>query len=152
MPAPRGRRPAVLLHADLHERNVLINRGLWLLDWELTLVGDPLYDAASALNRTMWQDGAHDIAYRCWTESMDWLGARTQNEADLRRYLEYEHYKSVLVDVVRYTQSVTDGRTPADDAARALSRKIVRVAALLDRPAPKQRELASMLAKWAGRD
>ncbi len=86
-----------------------------------------------------------------WTESMDWLGARTQNEADLRRYLTYEQYKSVLVDVVRYTQSVAEGRTPADDAARTLSRKILRLAALLDRPAPKQRELESMLAEWAGR-
>lgn len=45
-------RPRKLLHGDLHSKNFVVDRSghLWTIDWELALVGDPLYDLATHLH------------------------------------------------------------------------------------------------------
>ena len=48
--------PTRLVHSDLHEENILIGEsGPWILDWELALKADPLWDVAVSLHRTKWR-------------------------------------------------------------------------------------------------
>jgi thiamine kinase len=42
--APRAH---ALCHNDLHHRNILDGRELWLIDWEYAAAGDPMFDLAS---------------------------------------------------------------------------------------------------------
>ncbi len=39
--------PGVLCHNDVHRRNLIDGKSLWLVDWEYAAVGDGLYDLAS---------------------------------------------------------------------------------------------------------
>lgn len=39
--------PAVLCHNDVHRRNIVDGKSLWLIDWEYAAVGDGRYDLAS---------------------------------------------------------------------------------------------------------
>lgn len=45
--ARRSQIPGVLCHNDVHRRNLIDGRSLWLVDWEYAAVGDGLYDLAS---------------------------------------------------------------------------------------------------------
>src|SRR5258705_1475291 len=40
-------RPGVLCHNDVHRRNIVDGKSLWLIDWEYAAVGDGRYDLAS---------------------------------------------------------------------------------------------------------
>lgn len=40
-------RPTSLCHNDVHHRNLIEGKSLWLIDWEYAAIGDALYDLAS---------------------------------------------------------------------------------------------------------
>lgn len=49
-------RPFRLMHCDLHRKNILLtDKGICILDWELSLWGDPVYEIATHLHKLDYQ-------------------------------------------------------------------------------------------------
>jgi hypothetical protein len=91
-----------LLHGDLHRKNFVVDRagGLWTIDWELALFGDPLYDLATHLHLMGYQpDQERDIVLR-WKRAVG-AEASAGSDDDLSHYLTYKRLQSVYTDVVR---------------------------------------------------
>ncbi|MFP1626220.1 phosphotransferase [Streptomyces sp. 5K101] len=104
-----GTRPFVLLHTDIHGGNLIAGAdgGLSLIDWELALFGDPVYEIASHLARMRYARRAERRAARhAWRAAL----ARSRPEAlsghrrALRIYLDFERLQSVYIDVIRLAQ------------------------------------------------
>lgn len=106
-------RPFRLVHADIHRKN-LIDTGqrTVFLDWELALLGDPLYDLAVHLHKMAYQPDEHDTLVRGWLATAP-ADCSANWAADLDRYLTHERIKSAIVDSVRYTTLITSGRLTA---------------------------------------
>ena len=73
----------------------------WLLDWEMAVWGDPLWDIASHIHRaayTVRQENPALDAYLasclCWTGS-----SKEKREYDA--YLKIEQYRSLVLDCIR---------------------------------------------------
>jgi hypothetical protein len=108
--------PLVLAHSDLHQDNLLLSSdGVWILDWELALVADPVWEAARALHTMRWPSEADRLrAQSIWVTSLEsrWPSADISGRLDW--YRQIETWKSLLVDSVRYPQQIADA--PLDEA------------------------------------
>lgn len=135
------RRPFCLLHGDLHRANFIVDRAdgrLWTIDWELALVGDPLYDLATHLHLMGYPEKQEDEVTARWSETVpvELPGAGDGMEDDLPRYLAYKRVQSVYTDVVRHAQKLRDA-APGERTARseatgaAIHRLLLRAAAPL---------------------
>ncbi|MEU6584388.1 phosphotransferase [Nocardia sp. NPDC046763] len=100
-------RRCVLVHSDLHPNNLLLNEaGVWILDWELAMAADPIWEAAVSLHRTPWPDAdseAHAAA--------QWLDLLADTDAEdpatlLDQYRMIETWKSLLVDSWRFPVAI----------------------------------------------
>jgi tetratricopeptide (TPR) repeat protein len=94
-------RPFCLLHSDIHRKNVIIaeDGGLCLLDWELAIWGDPLYDLAVTIHKMKLVDGDRELLIQGWIRASGF--SENVIQQDLVRYLEHEVVKSAIVDAVR---------------------------------------------------
>lgn len=109
-------RPSVLVHSDVHRKNVILRPGggLTILDWELALVGDPVYELAVHLHKTDYTPQDDAEVRRAWTGAWDEQGGVPERwEVDLDRYLAHERVKSAVVDSVRYAKDLGAGRRAA---------------------------------------
>jgi aminoglycoside phosphotransferase (APT) family kinase protein len=90
-----------LVHGDLHRKNFVVDRGglLWTIDWELALVGDPLYDLATHLHLMGYAPDQEQDVIRRWRRAVGEPAATTN--ADLPHYLTFKRLQSVFTDVVR---------------------------------------------------
>ena len=104
-------RQFALIHCDVHRKNCVVNeQTLWYLDWELALIGDPVYDLAVHLHKMTYPpDDEESLLMALAARSDTSLGDGW--EPDLAIYRWFERLKSVLVDTVRYSQQVRDPRT-----------------------------------------
>ncbi|MFC0497732.1 phosphotransferase [Streptomyces mutabilis] len=111
------RRP-VLLHGDLNPWN-LVRRpdgGLTLIDWEMAMVGDPLYDLVRHMHLTPTRPEIRDRMFRRWERSLppdctkDW-------QRDWRVYRWIETVRSAYVDLDRL---VTGAGLDAPNVKRAV--------------------------------
>ncbi len=111
------RRP-VLLHGDLNPWN-LVRRpdgGLTLIDWEMAMVGDPLYDLVRHMHLTPTRPEIRDRMFRRWERSLppdctkDW-------QQDWRVYRWIETVRSAYVDLDRL---VTGAGLDAPNVKRAV--------------------------------
>ncbi|MEV6118161.1 aminoglycoside phosphotransferase family protein [Streptomyces sp. NPDC052109] len=108
VPEPASR-PFVLLHTDVHRANVVVRPGsggerLSVIDWELSLFGDPLHDLATHLVRMNYDKTEQDLMVRMWADAMHRAGHGALcagMEADLPVYLGFEYVQSVFPDVMR---------------------------------------------------
>ncbi|MFE9098801.1 phosphotransferase [Streptomyces sp. NPDC007264] len=151
------RRPFCLLHADLHRENFVVDDEgrLWTIDWELAMVGDPLYDLATHLYLMRYPPAQHRLMAKRWCEVMEEERRGSTNgwEEDLPRLLDFKRAQSVFTDVVRATQ-VLDTRP--ESAGPALEQEAVRVRQVLTAAArplgldtvPTASEIMSSLARW----
>ncbi|NGN64091.1 phosphotransferase [Streptomyces sp. A7024] len=103
-----------LLHADLHSENFIIDDfdQLWVIDWELAMIGDPLYELATHLHlmkypgeqekevRERWREAAGDTRFDA-TAGMD---------EDLPLLLAYKQLQSLCTDVVRQAMTLRTTR------------------------------------------
>src|ERR1700744_3422276 len=92
-------RKTCLVHGDLHEANILIdpNGHPWLLDWELALKADPLWDAAVSLHRSHWSNvDQRDHARTMWIDSNADAAGEEDVSALLDAYTFLERWKSVV--------------------------------------------------------
>jgi aminoglycoside phosphotransferase (APT) family kinase protein len=108
-------RPFALLHADVHRKNVIIRASgrCVVLDWELALWGDPVYDLAVHLHKMGYlptEDVAAREAWQQW-QTFEMLDGWVE---DTETYLRHERIKSAVVDSVRYAKVLRSGKaTPA---------------------------------------
>ncbi len=111
------RRP-VLLHGDLNPWN-LVRRpdgGLTLIDWEMAMVGDPLYDLVRHMHLTPTRPEIRDRMFRRWERLLppdctkDW-------QQDWRVYRWIETVRSAYVDLDRL---VTGAGLDAPNVKRAV--------------------------------
>ncbi|MGA6225135.1 phosphotransferase [Streptomyces umbrinus] len=112
------REPA-LLHGDLNPWN-LVRRSdelaLTIIDWEMALVGDPLYDLVRHMHLTPTRPGIRDRMFRRWakrlpkTHTKDW-------ERDWQVYRWIEIVRSAYVDLDRL---VTGADLDAPNVRRAV--------------------------------
>ena len=99
-------RPLTLLHGDLHRRNIVVRPDgeLFLLDWELALCGDPVYELATHLWLTGYPDSAQfdDVVSR-WKRAVGGVSPKLVAgvDDDLPLYLDYKRVQSLVTDVIR---------------------------------------------------
>jgi aminoglycoside phosphotransferase (APT) family kinase protein len=112
-----------LLHGDLHHRNFIVDRlgGLWTIDWELALFGDPLYDLATHLHLMGYQPDQEEDMFRRWKRAVGEESSLGADE-DLPHYRMYKELQSVYTDIIRGA-----ARLREDQGERRLRRTAVLV-------------------------
>lgn len=119
VPALTPREPR-LLHGDLHRRNLVVDRwgALWPIDWDLALVGDPLYELATHLHLMGYPMGQQTEVARRWRDAVG-AGASRGMEADLGHYLDFKRLQSVCTDVIRGAARVAEAGGRGGELRRA---------------------------------
>ncbi|MER7179741.1 aminoglycoside phosphotransferase family protein [Streptomyces hyaluromycini] len=123
-----GHRDPVLLHGDLNPWN-LVRRddrlALTIIDWEMALVGDPLYDLVRHMHLTPTRPEIRDRMFRRWESKLtprftkDW-------QRDWRVYRWIEIVRSAYVDLDRL---VTGAGLDAPNVRRAVDSYAMTLAA-----------------------
>ncbi|WP_406343825.1 phosphotransferase family protein [Streptomyces sp. NBC_00648] len=112
------RRP-VLLHGDLNPWNLVSDGpgGLTLIDWELAMVGDPLYDLVRHLHLTPHKSRIRRRMYERWAGRLGDDYTKGWAE-DIKAYRRIEVVRSAYVDLHRLTAGAG---LEAPNVRRALS-------------------------------
>ncbi|MCF2127433.1 aminoglycoside phosphotransferase family protein [Strepomyces sp. STD 3.1] len=114
-----SRRSPVLLHGDLNPWN-LVRRpdrgGLTLIDWEMAMVGDPLYDLVRHMHLTPTRPEIRDRMFRRWERRLP-LDCTRDWQADWRVYRWIETVRSAYIDLDRL---VTRASLDAPNVKRAV--------------------------------
>ncbi|MEU6242860.1 phosphotransferase [Streptomyces sp. NPDC047024] len=147
-----ARRPFRLLHADLHRENLIVDPDgvLWVIDWELAMVGDPLYDLATHLHLMRYPGPqARDMAER-WAAVAEAVrpGATRGWRHDLERLLAYKRAQSVFTDVIRTALSLPPAPAPVTEAADRLVAVLTEAADPLGLTPPDVPAVAEALRRW----
>ncbi|WHM41323.1 aminoglycoside phosphotransferase family protein [Streptomyces sp. BPTC-684] len=95
-------RRSVLLHGDLNPWNLVIDGagGLTLIDWELAMVGDPLYDLVRHLHLTPHRSWIRHRMYERWASRLGDEYTKGWAE-DIKVYRWIEVVRSAYVDLHR---------------------------------------------------
>ncbi|MGW4020370.1 phosphotransferase [Streptomyces sp. NPDC005009] len=152
-------RPFCLLHADLHRENFIVDSGqrLWTIDWELAMVGDPLYDLATHLYLMRYPEWQARRLTRHWVSTVEDVrpGSSEGWQRDLGLLMDFKKAQSVFTDVIRAALALdpgqgTDRRRP-EGTGRKLRRVLTEAAVplgLASVPAPDR--IADALVRWRG--
>ncbi|UFQ16580.1 MULTISPECIES: aminoglycoside phosphotransferase family protein [Streptomyces] len=154
-------RPFSLLHGDLHRENFIVDRygQLWTIDWELAMVGDPLYDLATHLYLMRYRpDQAQEVTRR-WCEAVEEVrpGSSEGWERDLPRLLAYKKAQSVFTDVIRSALTL-DAKPafpwwPLHRGGRKIEEVLTRARGPLGlEDVPTHRRIVEALRDWARSD
>jgi aminoglycoside phosphotransferase (APT) family kinase protein len=114
-------RARALLHGDLNPWNLVRREGsggglLTLIDWEMAMVGDPLYDLVRHMHLTPTRPEIRDRMFRRWERTLPALHTRDWRQ-DWRAYRWIEIVRSAYVDLDRL---VTGAGHDAPNVQRAL--------------------------------
>ena len=99
-------RAFVFSHCDIHRKNILVDeRGPYLviLDWELVLVADPLYDVAVHFHKMGYSPVQEELFLGHYCSSGEDL-IFLQGQIEI--YRDLERIKSAIVDAVRYSKDL----------------------------------------------
>lgn len=106
------KRPFCLLHADLHRKNFVVDSQgeLWTIDWELAMLGDPLYDLATHLYLMHYPADQQRRMTEEWRRVVERgnPGGSYGMEDDLDLLLDFKRAQSVFTDVIRVSLSLSD--------------------------------------------
>ncbi|MFI5686825.1 phosphotransferase [Streptomyces sp. NPDC051636] len=109
-------RPFCLLHADLHRENFIVDddRVLWTIDWELAMVGDPLYDLATHLHLMRYPARQARAVAERWAGAVERArpGSAAGWRHDVPLLLGYKRAQSLFTDVIRVALSLDGGPEP----------------------------------------
>ncbi|MEO3766971.1 phosphotransferase [Streptomyces sp. B8F3] len=146
-------RPLGLLHGDVHRANLIVDEhdALWAIDWELALIGDPLYDLATHLHLMRYPARQENEVIARWADVADEFrpGAAAGIGADLPRYLAFKRIQSVYTDVIRQAYSTERGETSTAEAAKVIHTALDRAADSLLLPAVTGAgEIEHELQRW----
>ncbi|ARP71470.1 phosphotransferase enzyme family protein [Streptomyces pluripotens] len=121
-------RDPALLHGDLNPWNLVRrddHRALTLIDWEMALVGDPLYELVRHMHLTPTRSEIRDRMFRRWDARLPARFTRNWRE-DWRVYRWIEIVRSAYVDLDRL---VTGASLDAPNVRRALDSYAMTLAA-----------------------
>jgi aminoglycoside phosphotransferase (APT) family kinase protein len=115
-------RESVLLHGDLNPWNLVRGENpgeLTLIDWEMALIGDPLYDLVRHLHLTPNGPEIRKRMLHRWHRQMarQGVGDLQDMERDVRVYRSIEAIRSAYVDLDRM---VTGASQDAPNVSRAM--------------------------------
>jgi tetratricopeptide (TPR) repeat protein len=118
-------RPFRLIHCDVHRQNIIVRDGggYVFVDWELALVGDPVYEIAVHLHKMAYgpdEDAEMRAAWAAACQADQW----PDWAIDLDRYLAHERVKSTIVDSVRYAKVVAADPGELSERSASLARKL----------------------------
>lgn len=103
-------RPFCLLHADLHRKNFIVDSDsqLWAIDWELAMLGDPLYDLGTHIYLMGYPADQERRLAQEWYRVFDAVRPKALKgwEHDLPLILDFKKAQSVITDVIRTSQSL----------------------------------------------
>ena len=152
-------RPFALLHGDLHRDNLIVAEAdglLWTIDWELALLGDPLYDLATHLHLMRYPAAQENELLTRWARMVEdnLPGAAAGLVRDLPHYLAYKRVQSVFTDVIR--QALVVRATRPAELDEQLPRTATMVSSALRRAArvlgltrvPSLRSVEDAYAAW----
>ncbi|MEV7346065.1 phosphotransferase [Streptomyces sp. NPDC093544] len=151
-------RPFLLLHADLHRENLIVDPEdrLWVIDWELAMFGDPLYDLATHLHVTRYPRQQADRVARLWTTAIEEVsaGASAGRKRDLPLLCDLKRAQSVFTDVIRAALLLGSGSPPDRDVVARSARRLRRVLEAAVGPLglsemPTERMIATELVRWS---
>ncbi|WP_435879997.1 aminoglycoside phosphotransferase family protein [Streptomyces werraensis] len=113
-----GHREPSLLHGDLNPWN-LVRRdvGLSIIDWEMALIGDPLYDLVRHMHLTPTRPEIRDRMFRRWERSLPPEYTRGWQK-DWQVYRRLEVVRSAYIDLDRI---VTGASLDAPNVRRAVA-------------------------------
>ncbi|GHH90905.1 phosphotransferase [Streptomyces capillispiralis] len=150
-------RPFCLLHADLHRENFVVDdrQRLWTIDWELAMLGDPLYDLATHLYLMRYpRSQARELTGR-WVSTVEEVrpGGSRGWRHDLGLLMDYKRAQSVFTDVIRAALSPGSGPGPGRDRLDRAGGKLNRILAGAAVPlglasVPDPDRIAGALARW----
>lgn len=150
-------RPFRLLHADLHRENFVVDGAgrLWTIDWELAMVGDPLYDLATHLHLMRYPLGQALAVARRWAATVERAhpGSAAGWRHDLPLLLGYKRAQSLFTDVIRVALSLDTGPDPYERQLTQAALKLREVLAgaalpLGLEPVSGPRPIATALTRW----
>ncbi|MEV6261225.1 aminoglycoside phosphotransferase family protein [Streptomyces sp. NPDC051784] len=154
-------RPFSLLHGDLHRMNLVVDQAddLWVIDWELAVIGDPLYDLATHLHLMRYSRLEADRIARLWASAVQGMRpecAKAWRE-DLGTLLAFKRVQSVYTDVIRGAIGLEQPGPVPVPARMALTAHRVREALYQAREPlglgslPSLREVMRAYDRWLGR-
>ncbi|MEU6348718.1 aminoglycoside phosphotransferase family protein [Streptomyces sp. NPDC047072] len=152
-------RPFCLLHGDLHRQNMIVDPvgQLWAIDWELAMLGDPLYDLATHIHLMKYPAGQRDQVTRAWREVVEGVrsGSSFGWERDLPRILAFKKAQSVPTDIIRVAESLLPGDGTSFNwrglplAALKLQKVLGNAAGVLGmKRVPGHAEIMGALVRW----
>ncbi|MEU9603427.1 aminoglycoside phosphotransferase family protein [Streptomyces sp. NPDC048057] len=146
-------RPFVVLHADLHRKNMIVSGGsTWFLDWELALWGDPLYEIAVHFHKMDYPDHQRAAVLGQWRIRLP-ARCTAGPDAELDLYLAHERVKSAIVDTIRYSKQLAGADAPTREfLVGRLARKVNTARAVWgEAPTMTPQQVARVLAPWVER-
>lgn len=150
-------RPFCLLHADLHRENFILDPqgGLWTIDWELAMFGDPLYDLATHLHLMRYPQYQAERMAEQWCEVAEHTrtGSSKGWAEDLPLILDYKRAQSLFTDVIRMAMSLRDGSEPTWAPVFRTAGKLRKILIAAAQPlglteVPGQWEIRAALDRW----
>ncbi|MFJ3208940.1 MULTISPECIES: phosphotransferase [Streptomyces] len=150
-------RPFCLLHADLHRENFVVDpRGrLWTIDWELAMVGDPLYDLATHLYLMRLPADQEARMVREWCEVVESIrpGSSRGWERDLPLITDFKRAQSLFTDTIRLALSLRDESGFRWSALPRAAGKLERVLGAAAAPiglasVPGRPQIMAALVRW----
>ncbi len=107
-------RPLVFGHCDIHRKNVIVKDGKsWFLDWEKSLITDPVYDLAVHIHKMYYTPEEkecflHEIKQTVSEEFIQGI------DKDIERHFILQRVKSLIIDTVRAHQHVVNPNESPD--------------------------------------
>jgi hypothetical protein len=150
-------RPFALIHGDLHRENFIVDPDgdLWTIDWELAMVGDPLYDLATHLHLMRYPAVEQGRIAAIWRDAVECArpGSSDGWERDLPVLLGYKRAQSVYTDVIRTVLALGPGPEPQwrllSQAARRIRKVLAAAAEPLGLPrVPTVQEVGGAYVHW----
>lgn len=90
-------RSIVLCHCDCHRKNIIAsNEDLYYIDWELSLLADPLYDIAIHIQKMFYNEAQKELFLSNYFKKTDDVII-----SDLNSYLQLEAIKYAYTDLIR---------------------------------------------------
>jgi hypothetical protein len=152
-------RPFCLLHADLHRENFVLDPEdrLWVIDWELAMLGDPLYDLATHLYLMRYPGDQESRMVRAWCDLAERIrpGSSAGWERDLPLILGFKRAQSVFTDVIRVSLSLREDAGFNWVALPVAAGKLQKILAAAARPlglaqVPGRPQIMAALIRWHG--
>lgn len=100
-----------LCHCDIHRKNMIVDRHqkIWLLDWELCMLGDPFYDLAIHFQKMRYSDKIIRMFLCEYYEKKDEKDIEDYYR-EIKIYQDMEALKYVMTDLIHILRSEKTGK------------------------------------------